>query len=338
MPVSRKGKVYFTDAQYALARDASALEYAQANGYDLVREGGTYHLREHDSMIFTRDGRWFWNSRQLAGRALEFIQHYEGRPLPEAVIRLSEPQTAQKNITYLPPPVAKKKPFKLPEKSDNFKRLFAYLCDTRGLNGQIVSRLVKEDRLYESAEQVLNRNTGNTWVAHNAVFVGVDENGDARSAFLRGMNTCGKPFKHDVEGSEVEFPFCLPGLTGVNTVAVFEAAIDAISHATLAMLSGEDYRTMDRIALDCTWAEPLIVYLRSHPAISEIRLCLDNDVAGTAGMEKIRMELIRHGYTQERGFQVITSLPPAKKDWNEYLVLLRKIQARQTTRKKELSR
>lgn len=334
MPISRRGKPYFTDSQYTLARDASALQYAKAQNYDLVRDGRTYCLREHDSMIFTPDGRWFWNSRRLAGRALEFIQYYEGLSLPEAVIRLTEDRYTPPT-SFLPPQRShealskSKKPFRLPDKADSFKRLFAYLCSTRGLDGPIVSQLVKENRLYESAEIVFNRSTGKTWVAHNAVFVGLDESGKARSAYMRGMTTYGKPFKHDVESSEVEFPFCLPGLIGIDTVAVFEGAIDAISHATLSKLTGEDYRTMDRIALDCTWAEPLLVYLRSQPGIREIRLCLDNDAGGTAGMETIRSELARHGYTPENGYEVIDELPPARKDWNDYLLLQRQIQARQ---------
>lgn len=330
MPVSRKGKAYFTDAQYTLAREASALEYAQANRYDLVRDGGgKYRLREHDSMIFTRDGRWFWNSRQLAGRALEFIQYYEDRSLPEAVLLLTEGGFASASA-YLPPPSSyPKKPFELPAKAENFKRLFAYLCGVRGLSSDIIRRLIREKRLYESAEEIRSKTTGKTWVAHNAVFVGLDENGKARSAFLRGMNTYGKPFKHDVESSEVEFPFCVPGFVGARTVAVFEAAIDAISHATLAMLSGEDYRTIDRIALDCTWAEPLMVYLGSHPTVREIRLCLDNDAGGAAGIETIRAKLAGRGYTQEHGYQVINELPPSQKDWNDYLLLIRQTQIRQ---------
>ncbi|MEM5780520.1 MAG: DUF3991 and TOPRIM domain-containing protein [Lawsonibacter sp.] len=331
MPVSQRGKLYFTDIQFTMARDASALEYAKTQHYDLVRDGRTYYLREHDSMIFTPDGRWFWNSRQLAGRALELLQHYEGLSLPEAVLRLTEERSTPPSA-YLPPGGSSdqpKKPFQLPDKADSMKRLFAYLCGTRGLDGQIISQLIKEDRLYESATELKSQRTGKSWVAHNAVFIGLDETGKARSAFMRGMTTYGKPFKHDVESSAVEFAFCLPGLIGVDTVAVFEGAIDAISHATLIKRSGADYRTMDRIALDCTWAEPLLVYLRSHPNIREIRLCLDNDAAGSAGMDTIRSELVKNGYTPERGYQVMDELPPAKKDWNDFLLLQRQIEARQ---------
>ena len=42
-----------------------------------------------NSMVFTTDGRWFWNSHSLKGRAIEFIMAYEDKTLPEAVLILN---------------------------------------------------------------------------------------------------------------------------------------------------------------------------------------------------------------------------------------------------------
>lgn len=82
MPVSKTGKTYCTQAQLLAARECSALEYARQAGYELVKNSSTtYRLKEHDSMVFTSDGRWHWNSRDLHGRALEFIMYYENRSL-----------------------------------------------------------------------------------------------------------------------------------------------------------------------------------------------------------------------------------------------------------------
>ena len=90
MPISKNGKAYYTKEQYEIARyDSSALEYAQAQGYSLIRQGSYYTMAEHDSMIFTPRGNWFWNSRHVSGGALEFMIYYEGKTLTEAVLTLA---------------------------------------------------------------------------------------------------------------------------------------------------------------------------------------------------------------------------------------------------------
>jgi len=321
MPISKRGKLYFTNAQYKAARQCSALKYAVATLYDLVKEGRAYHLRQHDSMIFTQDGRWFWNSRGLKGRALEFIQHYEGRSLPEAVILLTEAVP----LPYLEPceptcPLVRK-PFELPEKSPTFKRLFAYLCKIRKLDVKIVQMLIQQGRLYEGVHYYTAASTGELRAAHNAVFVALDEMGRPRGAFQRGTNTFA--FKGDVEGSEKKYAFCCPGREGVTKLSVFEAAIDAISHATLAKRAGEDWASRDRIALDGKESDPLLFYLERYPQYKEIELCLDQDAYGKTATVRLLQALRDAGYTKDNGYSVYASTRLLTgKDWNDELMAL----------------
>lgn len=330
MPVSKSGKLYFSSTQIEAARTCSALEYARSAGYELVRHGArSYHLKEHDSMVFKADGQWFWNSRGLKGRAIEFIMYYEQRSLPVAVHMLLSKSTAAPGVSLsppasVPPPSEEKEPFELPEKSPTFKRLFAYLCKTRMLDGEIVKELARQGRIYESIRQYVCRNTGEVRTAHNVVFVGLDEQGQPRSAFQRGTNTA-TSFKRDASGSQKMYAFCCPGRDGVTTVAAFEASIDTISHATLAKLYGKDWQDRDRIALGGLSALALLHYLKTHPWVKDIMLCVDNDAAGREGAERLIAELQRHGYDAEHGYSVRTSFPPAEygKDWNECLVAVR---------------
>lgn len=334
MPTSKRGNLYFTNEQYKQARACGALEYAQARDYDLVRDCNSYHLREHDSMVFTSDGRWFWNSRGLAGRALEFMQYYEKMTLPEAVLTLvgdAEATPASPGYSPAPREPFLPKPFELPPKAGSFKRLFAYLCGTRCLDAEIVKELVESKRIYESARRLPPDGSGRVREVHNAVFVSFDSDGHPRSAFQRGLSTMPEhTFKRDAAGSDKSFPFCVPGYANTDTVAVFEASIDAVSHATLAKLSGQDYKAMDRIALGGVAAAPLLRYLRGHPAATRIKLCLDSDAAGATAMEQIKRELLTTGYTPARGFEILTEPPGAGcKDWNDYLRLWHSIQAGQ---------
>lgn len=321
-PISKKGRQYFTDAQYKVARAYSALEYACAAGYDLVKAGNTYHLRQHDSMIFTLDGRWFWNSQNLRGRALELLQYYEKRSLPEAVNLLADgriepdkqlPPGPQKSI------VPSTRPFELPERSPSFKRLFAYLCNTRKLDVEIVQELVRQQRIYESVRRYRCSSTGETRTAHNVVFVGFDDQGIPRSAFQRGTNTV-TSFKREVAGSRKKYAFCCPGRKGITTVAVFEASIDAISHATLAKISGMDWQDRDRIAQGGVDPKPLLHYLRHNGHIHIIDLCYDNDTAGRKAVCDVTAVLRAEGFGEREGYTINSTPPSDGKDWNEYLV------------------
>lgn len=324
MPISRTGKIYYTKAQLQAARQRSALEYARAVGYNLVRHSATaYHLKEHDSMVFTADGFWNWNSRDLHGRALEFIMHYEGRSLPMAVhILTSGDSPYAASLPAAPPAPVEKKPFELPEKAPSFRRLFAYLCNTRKLDVEIVQELVHQHRLYESIQSYTLPSTSEVRTAHNAVFVGMDDQGIPRSAFQRGLNPkAQKPFKLDVDSSDKRYAFCCQGYDTVDTVAVFEAAIDAISHATFEKHCGRDWHLKDRISLGGVGADPIFKYLETHLFVRKIELCLDADAKGLLAAGRIWDALLDAGYTPDKGYSIKASIPPAGKDWNEYWVM-----------------
>lgn len=154
MSVSRKtGEIYYTsDELQAALQNNNALQYALSRGYHLVKDGNEYRLKEHDSMVFLRNGKWFWNSQSLKGKALDFIQEYENRSYKEAVcilagtIDLPAPVGPVQN-TQLPP--EEKQQFILPERSGHFRNLFAYLVKERGIDHALVKDLVKQRKIYQ---------------------------------------------------------------------------------------------------------------------------------------------------------------------------------------------
>ena len=205
-------------------------------------------LQKRDRMVFTTDGRWFWNSHSLKGRAIEFIMAYEDKTLPEAVLILNHAEgqthddvkngvrsqysaTRQKPVHHAAA-LVEKVPFKLPAQADDFRRMFGYLCGTRKLDQDILKELIRQSNLYESVYRYVDKSTGELKEIHNAVFVGKDEHGEPKSAFQRGLSSLGQntTYKRDVPGSDPSAPFLIPGRKGTDTVIVFEASIDAISH------------------------------------------------------------------------------------------------------------
>lgn len=126
---------------------------------------------------------------------------------------------------YRPPPpsqkpVLEKKPLVMPEKNGNYKRLFAYLTKSRGIDAATVQDLIDRGKLYESKD------------THNCVFVSHDESGNPAYVYQRGTLSEGKPFKRDSGNKDCAF-----AITGNSSrLYVYEGSIDAISDITLSKL------------------------------------------------------------------------------------------------------
>ena len=329
MPVSKNGKAYYTKEQYEAARyNSNALEYARSQGYELVRQGAYYTMKEHDSMVFTPQGTWFWNSRGVHGTALEFQMYYENKTLTEAVLTLSgeremsRPPERPQPVPAAPTPSTVEVPkpaFKLPGKSDNFKALFHYLCVDRGLDSGVVKEMIRQNRLYQST---FKTPTGK--FLNNAVFVYRDPDGNAVGAYQRGVKDYEgqTPFKRDAFGSDKRWGWMLEGSGTPTQVSVFEGAIDAASDASLsAIKDGAAWKNIDRISLEGLSFQPLQNYLSIHPNVRNVTLMLDGDEAGRRAAGDIARKLRDQGYTVE------DRVPPFGKDWNEVLKDVRSMEA-----------
>lgn len=315
-------KPRFTPEQLAVAREVSALEYAQRHGYELVRHGNSYQLKEHDSMVFLPNGKWFWNSQGLHGGAIDFVMHYENRTLPEAVIALNEDRVVSSAQRCAARPSSQQETpasLMLPEKAEGMREALAYLCQTRGIDYDLLCRLAKEGRLYQSSTVKGER------TFHNAVFVGLDENGVPRSASLRGCSTQSS-FKLEARGSDKSYPFEISGKPNATVLAVFEGAIDALSHASISKISELADGIGHRIAIGGNGrAEAIERVLKRYPDVRQVQFCLDSDEAGHRIYAKLRERLVADGY----GHIAMNFVAcPLGKDWNEYLQTWRSVIAR----------
>ena len=192
----------------------------------------------------------------------------------EAVRLLCDEQpifTPQKHLE-----VERQRPsFELPPKFPTSTRVEAYLrC--RGISQAVIDHCLQADILYESLPY------------HNCVFVGRDADGVPKYAALRGTYTYGKQFKAEATGSDKRFGFCIEPTAESKTVAVFEAAIDAMAEMTLAGDTAEKYRLSlggiyaPEEGRDIHPPAALEEFLRRHPQVDRIEFCLDNDPPGRA--------------------------------------------------------
>lgn len=305
MATSKNGKNYYTKEQYQYAKyQVSALEYALSKGYKLIRIGQYYTMPEHDSMRFMPDGMWFWNSRGIHGKALDFMLQYEGKNLVDAILELAgdrNPSQLAMAITHAPSKKPKKPPTPLPPKhASTTERLFHYLCKERKLDKNVVIQLIVKGLLYEG----IKFQDGKEF--HNAVFVYSNPSGQFVGAFLRGLNPR-LSYKHDLYGSCKNYGWLIPHPSREpEALYVFEACIDAASHMTLS-----PWEKADRLSLEGLSPKPLLNYLANHPQVKRVVLCLDNDMAGQAATQRLAQRL--------EDVEVMVQIPPYGKDWNDYL-------------------
>lgn len=154
MSRNKDGTLYYTrDELQRAVQNSSALEYAQGR-YKLIRKGNRYVMEGHDSMVFTLDGKWFWNSHGIHGNALDFMQKFEGKSMVEAVLTLagtlydSRDRADYLSVSSPPPPMPPAAqepiPFVFPETAATQKNVFAYLSKTRGLSPELVRQMLND--------------------------------------------------------------------------------------------------------------------------------------------------------------------------------------------------
>ena len=187
------------------------------------------------------------------------------------------------------------KPFALPPRNADDRRVFAYL-HKRGIAPQVIRQFLNSGLLYEDTEH------------HNCVFVGKNNAGQAKYAALRGTyDRDGKGFRGDVTGSDKRVGFALPYDRSSDQVLVFEAPIDLMSYLTLHR------NTPNALALCGLYDGALQAYLADHPQIKRIELCLDADGPGREAAWQFQNKYTAMGYA------VTVEEPRSGKDWNEYL-------------------
>lgn len=312
MAVSRSGKPYYTAEQLNYAKQRDLIDYAQSQGYKLVKKGSDYVMADHDSMVFRPDGQWHWNSQNFHGRLLEFMIYYEHRTLPEAVNILTAdmPQTQANTQEFKPKEKIlpqEKKEFVMPEKAANNKKMIDYLINERGIDAKIVSTLITRGKLFQTNPY------------NNAAFIFQTPKGDPVGAFMRGtLDREGKPsFRGMATNSDRSAGCFYFGKKDSTLACVFEAAIDAMSYATLQKLGqNPDWNGRYYIASGGAGTKNVDAFLEAHKDISSVVLCQDNDAAGHKQAEEMAERL------REKGYQVSRSVPHGK-DFNDDLLAKR---------------
>ena len=292
----------FTDEQKILANSVDLEEFLRMRGEKLERVGREHKLIYYDSSgkhdsITIHGSTWFDHKNQVGGGAIKFMQEFYDMDFQTAVQELLGRTVTP--LSHSPPKVSakeEKKEFRLPQANTNMHRVYAYLIKQRFIAPDIISYFAKQHTLYEEKEH------------HNAVFVGVDENGVPRQAHKRSTNSYGNRFRITCQGSDTRYSFAHFGKS--SRLYVFEAPIDMMSFLTLY---SKDWQQHSYIAMNGVYENAVLTALKNHSNLREIVLCVDNDEGGIEAVDRLRDILHENGYPN------VKRLAPEFKDWNECL-------------------
>ena len=208
--------IHFTDAQKEQARQTDLVSLLRSQGETLKRSGKEYVWRDGSQKVTVRGNLWYHQYEQVGGDAIDFVRRYYNKSYAEAMEYLLG--CCGGTLTVSPPIVKETKPFELPPKNDNMRRVYAYLLTRRGIDRDVLNTFVHQKMIYESADY------------HNAVFVGYDMDGVPRHAHKRGTGS-ESTYKGNADSSMPEYSFHWVGTD--NELYLFEAPIDLLSYISI---------------------------------------------------------------------------------------------------------
>ena len=307
-----------TDEQKERANLVNLPQFLMSHGFDLKKVGKEYVWKEHDSLHIKDNGpgergQWFRFSENKGGDNIGLLREYMDMSFIDAVEALTGEhidRTYTPSHTYEPKPVQQTARELSLAEADNCRRVFAYLCKTRGLDYDMLSALVKKGVISQEEK------TG------NVLFKYFDTDGKVIGAEKVGTSTEHK-FKGIATGSVGGHGFEVVRGTGEKAF-FFESAIDMLSYLQMHSKELDNCRLVSMMGV-----KPSIVLdtmLRHNIAAENVFLCSDNDTAGNEFAQRLQEQ-----YPDMK--RIITS--DTYKDWNDMLRGIPKV-VEQETEKKEV--
>lgn len=309
---------YIDPERIKKAKEMDLLTFKQLyEPYDLIPTGANSYKLKSEPALKISNGYWcWWDHDAMGGKsALKYLEKVRGMSWQDAVELIESingspdySRRIEENRAQKPVP----KNLIPPEKNATAYRMERYLTG-RGISMNVIKYCEEKGLLYEDSKY------------HNAVFLGFDGDKPAY-AFCRGTGE--KKVMIEARGSNKEHSFRLMAAEKNTQVHIFEAAIDALSYASLLEMHGIDFRTKNLLSLggiaggktekegEIKPPPALFNYLLENPYTEAVVLHLDNDEPGRTAAAKIAKLL-------EGIVAVKDSPPPEGKDCNDYLKMAR---------------
>lgn len=299
----------FSKEEITKASSVDIIDYCQQNNIEVVSDNERwYRLGEHDSLVIDRLKNYFyWNSRQVGGNTIKFLQEVEGCSFKEAMCRLADEDNKYQNIAeveYVVEPYE----YNHENESSHFDKARNYLVNTRKIDAQIVDNLHKQGLI----KQDKKNNVLFLWKEHEHI-MGCSEQGTVHSDnFKRGS------WKSIQKNSTANYGFNV--LYGQpKHLKFFESSIDLLSYATL---NKDKLNDMHLVSMEGLRESTIMKYFMRDckllgDAPDSVALCVDHDKAGLNFIKTLKFQK-KDGSTHD--FIVELPKPPSnekKWDWND---------------------
>ena len=292
--------IHFSEQEKQMANDTDIVSYLKSIGEPTERHGNEHWWEAPTGKVSIKGSSWFSQYERVGGGAVGFLQKFYGMKYPEAVQALLG-RNAGAELVRAPRNEVKKKEYnslEIPPKNSDMRRLFAYLVGERFIDREVLHSFISKGLIYEDSGY------------HNAVFLGVNENGEPKHIQKRATST-NSDYKGNVEGSNADYSFNYVGNS--DKLFVFEAPIDMLAYISLHKQNWSEH---SYVALCSTADCAVLRMLKSYPNIKHVYLCLDHDQAGIDGAYRVAESI--HSQSDCAVWRAM----PTHKDWDEDLKAL----------------
>ncbi len=286
--------IHFSEFEKLTACQVDLAELLRRQGEKLHREGTEQYWLDGTAKVSIRGNLWYHQYEEIGGNAVDFVRKFYNKSYPEA-IRYLLGEHSGSPIPSAPAEPKEKKPFEMPKRNDNMRRVYAYLINRRGIDRDVIHTFAHCGLIYESEQY------------HNVVFVGKDTDGVPRHIHKRSTAS-ESTYRGNVDSCIPEFSFHWNGKS--DKIYLFEAPIDMLSFISMNKQGWQQHS----YAASCGVSDRVLFQmLNDNPNIKTAYLCLDNDDGGAKATKRISDKLFIQGIEHE-------ILVPTHKDWNEDLL------------------
>ncbi|RGS30865.1 DUF3991 domain-containing protein [Eubacterium sp. AF22-8LB] len=302
-----------------------------------LEKNGRFSLRDrdHDSLVFDlKRNFFFWNSQGKRGGCVKLYMEIMGVDFKNAVLKLMPHIDLDKEYVE----TVREKPAELSdnnrhldlynqlkelnfdtEENRSMRQSIAYLTKTRGLDKDIVNKMITEKMIYQISDKY----------GPKVAFVGRKDNMYISSVCQRSVSPKIK-FKGDFKNCNYKVGwFYDPETNGRfgekgnsnKPLLVFEANIDMISYMSLLKECGVDYTRFAYLSCSSINHDICIPETCKEYGYNTVRILFDNDYEGKENWgqnkaKEISSELSKTGIDAK---PIIPDIPSCK-DWNDIIV------------------
>lgn len=347
---SKKKKMSFHEKQNAIAKaidnQLRIEEIAREVGFNLERNGKqSYRTIEHDSLVLDmKRNKYHWNSQGITNKGvLDFWMRFKDVSFNDAIKELSSRVDLDKDLQVdnsksfnkshkLTPEERLAKLFKqlqennYTSKKNQMGQTIAYLTKTRGIDRQIVEKMIDDGLLYQTSDE-----QGRTC----STFLGKDESGLTCSICKRS-NIPSSKFRGDYSdcnydrgwfydpqfdlGQRFYDKDLMPDSN--KTLLVFESPIESMSYMSILKLANFDYKSYVYLSCGSISKTKCVLETCKTYGYKKASIMFNNDFdkennPGKAASERVVEQL------KQNGIEAVARVPEGCNDWNDKLNLFK---------------